>query len=98
MHVEAILKDCQPTAVKGDLVTLGARSPFHKEQLEDARSKQLVGQVISASTGQSYRIQGILASEGGKKAPKTEDKIQAIAEDPVVKAALELGAKIVDVK
>ena len=94
MHVEAILRDCLPSAVEGDMVTLNARSPFHKERLEDDRSRQLVGQAISTVMGQSCRIRCILASEESKQEPRKKDKMQGFADDPVVKAALELGGEI----
>jgi DNA polymerase-3 subunit gamma/tau len=96
MHVEAVLKDCRPTAIQGDMVTLSARSPFHKERLEDDRSKQLVVQAISKIIGQPCRIKCILATEGNKQ--ELKNKSQAFADDPVVKAALELGAEIGDVQ
>jgi len=98
MHIEAILKDCQFAAVEGDIVTLSARSPFHKEKLEENRSKQLVEQVVSTIVGQPCRIKCILTAEGSKQERKNTGKIQAAADDPVVKAALKLGAKIVDVQ
>jgi DNA polymerase-3 subunit gamma/tau len=98
MHVEAILRDCQPAAVEGDRITLNARSPFHKERLEDDRSKRLVGEAISTIMGQPCRIKCILATDGSKQGPTNRDKIQAAADDPVVKAALELGAEIADVR
>ena len=96
MHIEAVLKDCRPTAIQGDMVTLSARSPFHKERLEDDRSKQLVVEAISKIIGQPCRIKCILTTEASK--PKLKSKTQAFADDPVVKAALELGAEIGDVQ
>jgi DNA polymerase-3 subunit gamma/tau len=98
MHVEAILRDCQPTAVEGDMVTISARSPFHKERLEDDRARQLVGQAITTIVGQSCRIKCILASEESKQEPRNKNKLQGFADDPVVKAALKLGGEIGDVQ
>lgn len=98
MHVEAILKDCQLTRVEGDVVIVNARYPFHKEKLEDNRSKQLVEQVVTTVTGQPCRIKCILAPEENREKPRDMDKIQTVADDPVVKAALDLGAEIADVQ
>lgn len=98
MHVEAILKDCQLAAVEGDVVVLSARYPFHKEKLEDNRSKELVEQVVSMVMGQPCRIKCILTVGGNKHEPKGNDKIQAAADDPLVKAALEMGYEVADVQ
>ncbi len=97
MHVEAILKDCQLAAVEGDMVVLSARYPFHKEKLDDDRAKQLVEQVMSMVVGQPCRIKCILAPEGAKQERKGNDNIQAAADDPLVKAALEMGYRVVDI-
>jgi len=98
MHVEAILKDCQLAAVEGDVVVVSARYPFHKEKLEEDRSKELVAQAVSVIMREPCRIKCILTPEGNKQQPKSREKLQAAADDPLVKAALEMGAEIGDVQ
>ncbi len=98
MHVEAILKDCQLARVEGDVVVLRARFPFHKEKLEDDRSKQLVAEAVSIIIGEPCRIRCILSTEDKRQEQKHDDEIQAAVDDPLVKAALEMGGKIVDTR
>lgn len=95
MHVEAIIRDCPPAAVDGDMVTLTAASPFHKEKLEDDKAKRLVEDVISETVGHLCRIKCSLPREGReRRAPSQNDDLQSLADDYMVKAGLELGGKI----
>ncbi len=96
-NLEAILKDCQAIAVEADVITLSARSPFHKEKLEDHRSKELLQEIVVTVLGQPCRVKCILSREDGEQASATPGKAQALDDDPVLKAALELGAEIADV-
>lgn len=93
-HVEAVIRDCPPASVEGDVVTLRARYPFHKEKLEEDRSRKLVEDDISKIMGQSYRIKCILGPSAGRQDPERADEMKSLAEDPVVKAGLELGGEI----
>jgi DNA polymerase-3 subunit gamma/tau len=98
MHLEAVIKDCPAATVEGDVVTLRARSPFHKERLDEDRARQLVEEEISKIMGQPYRVKCILASDSEQQEPQRPDELQSLAEDPVVKAGLELGGKIGDIQ
>ncbi len=98
MHLEAVIRDCPATAVEGEVVTLRARSPFHKERLEEDRARQLLEEEISKLMGQPYRIRCILASDAEQQGPPQADDLRVITEDPLVKAALELGGKLGDIK
>lgn len=98
MHVAAIMRDCPPQAVEADVVTLRARSPFHKEKLEADRAKRLVEQAISESLGQPCRIKCVLGRRIGGEKREPEKDLQSLTEDPVVKAGLELGGKIAGVQ
>jgi DNA polymerase-3 subunit gamma/tau len=94
-HVEAIIRDCPPTTMDGDVISLTAASPFHKEKLEDDKAKRLVEDVISETMGHLCRIKCILPREGRKRrAPSQNDDLKAIADDYMIKAGLELGGKI----
>lgn len=93
-HVAAVIRGCAPAAVEGDVATLRASSPFHKEQLEEDRSRKLVEDAISKIMGQTYRVKCILAPSAGRQDPQRADEMRSIAEDPLVKAGLELGGEI----
>ena len=49
--IAAIARDCPPVALEGDVLTLCARSPFHKQQLESDQARQHVEQVIGEALG-----------------------------------------------
>ena len=102
------MRACEPVAVEGNVVVLGFVHDFHRGKVEEEHNKRDVENVLSNLAGQRYRVRCVLrcqesatqtsrrpASEsaGGKAASPAE---QIIAEDPVVRAAVEdLGAQIV---
>lgn len=93
-QVEALLRDCRLAQVRRDIVILSARYALHKEKLDNQKSKQLVAQAITRLTGQPCRVRFTLASDNQSRESTGKEKRQAIAEDPVVKAALEMGGEI----
>lgn len=99
MHVEALLKSCQPMAVEEDVVVLGFYYPFHKGRIEEPRCKGLVEEVLSQAMGQPYHIECVLLADREKRRrpPKKRD-LEAVREDPLIKAALEMGGEITEVK
>jgi len=102
------MRSCEPVAVEGDVVVLGFAHNFHRSKVEEEHNKQIVEDVLSSLIGQRYRVRCVLARRertatashrsksepvGGKVTSSVE---QIIAEDPVVRAAVEdLGAQIV---
>ncbi len=99
MHVEALLKSCQPVAVEEDIVVLGFYYPFHKGRIEEPRCKGLVEEVLSQAMGQPYHIECVLLAdrERRRRPPKKRD-LEEVKEDPLIKAALEMGGEITEVK
>jgi len=108
LSLEALMRSCEPVAVEGDVVVLGFAHNFHRSKVEEEHNKQIVEDVLSSLIGQRYRVRCVLARRertatashrsksepvGGKVTSSVE---QIIAEDPVVRAAVEdLGAQIV---
>jgi DNA polymerase-3 subunit gamma/tau len=108
LSLEALMRACEPVAVEGDVVVLGFVHDFHRSKVEEEHNKQDVEDVLSELTGRRCRVRCVLAqqdhtakasqrpasgSAGRKAIPSAE---QIIAEDPVVRAAVEdLGAQIV---
>jgi hypothetical protein len=102
------MRACEPVAVEGDVVVLGFVHDFHRGKVEEERNKQDVEDVLSNLTGQQCRVRCVLSRQeraaqtpqrsaskpaNREAAPSAE---QIIAEDPVVRAAVEdLGAQIV---
>jgi len=99
MHVEALLKSCQPVAVEEDVVVLGFNYPFHKGRIEEPRCKALVEEVLSQAMGKPYHIECVLLPdrERRRESPKKRT-LEAAKEDPLIKAALEMGGEITEVK
>ena len=91
--IAAIARDCPPVALEGDVLTLCARSPFHKQKLESDQARQLVEQVTGEALGRSCRITCVLSPH--EPAQSTDDKqLEQLTEDPLIKAGLELGGEI----
>jgi DNA polymerase-3 subunit gamma/tau len=108
LSLEALVRSCEPVAVEGDVVVLAFAHNFHRSKVEEDLNKQIVEEVLSELVGQRYRLRCVLAQqerETGAPQRSTpgsdDDKAaspveQIIAEDPVVRAAVEdLGAQIV---
>jgi DNA polymerase-3 subunit gamma/tau len=93
-NVAAIVRDCPPAALDGDLVTLCPRSTFHKDKLESEQAKRLVEQVVSELLGGQYRIRCVTTAET-PAAGASETVLDSLTEDPVIKkAVVDLGAEI----
>jgi DNA polymerase-3 subunit gamma/tau len=93
LSLEALVRSCEPVAVEGDVVVLGFTHSFHRSKVEEDHNKQIVEEALSDLIGQRYRVRCVLAQRDSKAASSAE---QMIADDPVVRAAVEdLGAQIV---
>jgi len=89
-NLDAFLRSaCEPVALEADALTLGFYYPFHKEKIEDPKYRHLVEKKIKEVFGQPYSIQCILLDH--KRTVLSQDK----AQNPLIKAALDMGAKIV---
>lgn len=109
LSLEALVRSCEPVAVEGDVVILGFTHKFHRNKVEEEQKKQIVEDVLSKLFGQQYRVRCILSdrsqpppSAPQHSTPETIDSAivssaeQLMAEDPLVRAAVEdLGAQIV---
>jgi DNA polymerase-3 subunit gamma/tau len=90
-NLDAFLRSaCEPVALQDDTLVLGFYYSFHKEKIEDAKYRHLVEKKLKEVFGQPYNIRCILVDH------KKEDPSQAKTQNPLVKAALEMGAKIAE--
>ena len=88
-NLDAFLRSaCDPIDLLDDTLVLGFRYPFHKEKIEDGKYRHLVEKKLKEVFGRPYKIQCVLVDS------KREVPSQARTQNPVVKAALEMGAKI----
>jgi len=67
---------------------LGFYYSFHKEKIEDAKYRHLVEKKLQKIFGRPYKIRCILVDSKRENPPPTR------TQNPVIKAALEMGARI----
>lgn len=97
------MRSCRPVAVEGDVVVLGFDYDFHRGKVEEERNRRDVEEALSSLVGQRYRVRCVLAQgvrqERAVASPQrstSDASVEQIAtDDPVVRAAVKLGAKIV---
>ena len=88
-NLDAFLRSaCDPIDLVDDTLVLGFRYPFHKEKIEDGKYRHLVEKKLKEVFGQPYKIRCVLVDS------KKEVPFQAKTQNPVIKAALEMGARI----
>ncbi len=88
-NLDAFLRSaCDPLAVEDDTLVLGFYYSFHKEKIEDAKYRHLVEKKLREVFGRPYRIRCVLVEH--KKSAVSQRQTQ----NPVIKAALEMGARI----
>ena len=88
-NLDAFLRSaCDPVALEDDTLVLGFYYSFHREKIEDAKYRHLVEKKLKEVFGRPYKIRCILVDS------KREVPSQARTQNPVIKAALELGARI----
>jgi DNA polymerase-3 subunit gamma/tau len=105
LSLEALVRACDPVAVEGDVVELAFVHSFHRSKVEEDQNRQIIEDVLSDLIGQRYRVRCVLAQREQPPAPSTPafqerkpvlSAEQIVAEDPVVRAAVEdLGAQVV---
>jgi DNA polymerase-3 subunit gamma/tau len=88
-NLDAFLRSaCDPVALEDDTLVLGFYYSFHKEKIEDTKYRHLVEKKLQEIFGRPYKIRCILVDS------KREVPSQARTQNPVIKAALEMGARI----
>jgi len=99
--VEALLKGCEPLAVRDDLVTLGFYHAFHKERMGDDKNRVVVEGALADVTGGTYRVKCVMY-KGNRQQREHEtesERREALLKNPVVNEAIErYGAKVIDVQ
>ncbi len=64
-RIEALLAEVDPIAVDGDMITLRAAYPFHRNRLEEDEVKQVVESAIGKRVGTPVRVRTVLKGEPG---------------------------------
>ncbi len=90
--LDALLRNaCEPISVEGETLVVGFYYPFHKNKIEDPKYRHLVEKKVREVFGAPYRIQCDLVNRDERQPPE-----RPRARGPLVEAALEMGAEIVD--
>ena len=81
---EALLRSCTPVRVEdNNVLVFGAHHAFHKERLEEPRSKQVLEKVISRVIGCPCRVRCILTSkEQATKPPRSVKTSESGSTEP----------------
>jgi DNA polymerase-3 subunit gamma/tau len=88
-NLDAFLRSaCDPVDLEDDTLVLGFYYSFHKEKIEDTKYRRLVEQKLEKIFGRPYKIRCILVDSKRDNVPSPR------TQDPVIKAALEMGARI----
>jgi DNA polymerase-3 subunit gamma/tau len=88
-NLDAFLRSaCNPVALEDDTLVLGFYYSFHKEKIEDAKYRHLVEKKLQKIFGRPYKIRCVLVDS------KRENTPPKSTQNPVIKAALEMGARI----
>ncbi len=90
-NLDAFLRSaCEPVSLEGNTLVLGFYYRFHKEKIEDPKYQYLIKRKLKEVFGQPYELRCILISRDKKTSSQNELK------SSVIRAALEMGAKIVE--
>ena len=89
--VALLRSSCVPMALEGDTITLGFRHDILRKAMETTENRRIAEEVIGRFLGHPYHIRCVLT-------PVDEEARQRAVKGHLVKAALEIGAKIIDVE
>jgi len=88
-NLDAFLRSaCEPVAVEGNTLVLGFYYSFHLERIEDPKYRHLVEKKVSEVFGSPYQVRCILKPRNQKP----------LSQGHLVKAAMEMGGKIINVE
>jgi DNA polymerase-3 subunit gamma/tau len=90
-NLDALLrKACEAISLEGDTLVLGFYHDFHRSKIEDPKYRHLVEDKLRDVFGAPYHVRCVLT-------PKDKEaKPQQRPHSPVVNAALEMGARIIE--
>jgi hypothetical protein len=73
-------------------LVLGFPYEFHRERIEDQKNRSVVEDIIERVLGQRVRIRCIVST--GREVAAVADPTQAALDDPLVRAAVAMGARV----
>lgn len=89
--IEALLRDAEPLAVHDRQITIGFFYELHKNRVEqDKHAKPQIEKILSDIYGAPVRVRCVVS-------PKKQ-KMKAAQDDPLIRAAINMGGKITDIE
>jgi len=101
LPLEALVRSSTPLAVEGDVVVLGFEFDLHRKRVEDESNKRDVEDVLARLAGRPVQVRCELTKHHGRVAlgsrpgEPPSPTVGDLGDDPVVRAALDLGAQVV---
>ena len=107
LPLEALMRSSEPIAIEGDVVVLGFEYDLHRSRAEEEANKRDVEDVLSHLIGRPCQVRCVLAKQHNpaqsiSPAParpaidgSAGPQANGIDDDPVVQAAIDLGAQVV---
>jgi hypothetical protein len=93
--VQALLRAARPVELENQTLVLGFTYEFHRERIEDVKNRVVVEDTIERVLGRRFAVRCVLANkEAMKETTPAADAVQSAMEDPVVRAAISLGARV----
>jgi DNA polymerase-3 subunit gamma/tau len=89
--VQALVRVARPVGSEGATIVLGFPYEFHRDRIEEIKNRSVVEDVISRVLAQNVRVRCTLA---GKDQLASTDPLQVALEDPIVRHAISLGARV----
>ena len=93
-NIGALLRDCKNQHIDGEtlVLTFAHRSHLERmqEELDDPQGMRIVAEALLSSLGASYQLRLTLLDDDGPSS------VPPVTQSPLVRAALSMGAKIVD--
>jgi hypothetical protein len=93
-NIGALLRDCKEQQIRGDTLVLTFAHKSHmermEEELDDPQGRRRVEEALVSSLGSSYQLKLVLAGDDGSGG------VSVTAQSSLVRAALNMGARIVE--
>jgi len=87
--LQAILRGVRPVDIEGDTIVLLASSKFHKDNIQKARNRQIIEEVLTKHMGGSFAIR-CTAETPRKKKDDFRHQLRTVRQDPIVRAAMNI--------
>ena len=89
--VQALLRLARPISGADSTVVVGFPYDAHRQKVEEQKNRVIVEDAIAAVIGQKVRVECTVVT---REALAAVDPMQTVVDDPVVKAAVTLGARV----